>query len=185
IEKLGLLYRAAQSGAELVAVQERHLRGDIRRGIIKERSRIHHAVLELFVDLSMHLVGTRFGEYADVGAAVDSLPRIVHGGVHSNLLDRFGRRCWKSLADGVIDGAAGLDLTAAGEILARIQDKPVLSDLAGRVAVKQIVGADPVERKAVAGVPLPVREDGLVAQPGVRSSSTQKVRMNAWAQYCE
>src|SRR4029077_18291907 len=92
IEELVFLNWATHGGSELVAVQERHLRGDIRRGIIKERSRIHHAVLKLFIDLSMHLVGTRFGEYADVGATIDSLPRVIHGRVHGDLLDPLSRR---------------------------------------------------------------------------------------------
>ena len=116
-----------------------------RRGIVKERSGIHVAVLELLVDLSVQPITARPGENADVRSAIGPLACIVHGGIDCNLLDGLGRRSGESLSNCPIHRSAGLDGAARTEIFADVEDEAVLANRAGGVAVEQIVGADAVQ----------------------------------------
>src|ERR1700734_16750 len=47
--------------------------------------------------------------------------------------------------------------------------------------LKEVVGADPVQGKAIAGVAVSVRKDRLIAEARVGAASTEEVRMNARA----
>ena len=178
IKQLVFLNRPAQRSAELVAGEEGHFVDNGRGCVVEERRSVHVAVLELFVDFAVQLVSTGLGQHADVRSAIGALRGVVHGGVHGNLLDRLGRRCGKGLADGAVHRGAGLQRAARAKILTGVQSEAVLAHLAGGVSIEQIVGAYAVQRKAVAGVALPIGEDGLIAEAGVAARTPQKIRVN-------
>jgi hypothetical protein len=75
-----------------------------------------------------------------------------------------------------LNGAAG------AEVLAGIQNETVLAHLTGGIAVEEIVGADAVQGKAVAGIALAVGEDGLIAKSGVAARAAQEIGVNAGAE---
>ena len=181
VEELVLLDGAADCAAELVAVEERHLGGDGGRSVVEEGRRIHVAVLELLVDHAVDLIGSGLGDHADVGAAVGSLGGVVHGRVDGDFLDGLDRRSGQRLADGVVDGDA-LDGAARAETLAGVEHEAILAHLAGRVSVEQVVGADAIERKTVAGIALPVGENSLVAEAGIGSAAADEIGMHAGTQ---
>ena len=83
------------------------------------------------------------------------------------------------------DRCAGLIVPPAPKLLTRVEHEAVLPYLAGGIAVKDVVCADTVQGKAIAGVPVSVREDGLIAQARVGAASTEEVRMNARAKNCQ
>jgi len=96
---------------------------------------------------------------------------------------------WIASAGGVgrawpiaVYGCAGLDLPAGAETLTGVQDKTILSDLAGGVSIEQVISADAVQRETVTGVSLAIGEDGLVAEPGVTARSAEEIRMHARTQ---
>ena len=177
VKKLVLFDGTADRAPELVTVQERHLLGDGGRGIVEKRRGVHGAVLELLEHRAVNFVGARLGDHADMSAAVGALRGVVHGRVHRNLLDRFHRRSGERLADRIVDRDA-LDGAATAETLAGIEHEPILADLAGRVSVEQIIGADAVHRKTVAGVALSIGENGLIAQPGVGTGPAHEIRVH-------
>ena len=102
--------------------------------------------------------------------------------VDGDFLNGIRRGRGKSLANRAIHRCAGLDGAARAEVFTGIEHEAVFSHLAGGIAVKEVVGADAVQRKAVAGVAVSVGENGLIAQAGVGARSAEKVRMNARAQ---
>src|ERR1035437_3915736 len=119
----------------------------------------------------MQRVRARFRQYADVRAAVVALCGVVLRGVDGDLLNGIRRRGGKSLANRPINRCAGLDGAARTEVLTGVEHEAVLTYLAGGIAVKEVVGADTVQGKAIAGVPVSVREDGLVAEACVGAAS--------------
>src|ERR1700733_11184835 len=133
----------------------------------------------------MQRVRTRLSQYADVRAAVVALGGVVLRGVDGDLLNGIRGRSGKSLANRPIHRCAGLDGTPRTEILTGVEHEAVLAYLAGGIAVKDVVCADPVQGKAVAGVPVSVREDGLIAQARVGAPSTEEIRMNPRAKNCQ
>ena len=130
----------------------------------------------------MQRVRAGFRQYADVRAAVVALRCVVLRGVDGDFLNGIRRRSGKSLANRAVHRCAGLDGTARAEVLAGVQHEAVLTHLAGGIAVKQVVGADAVQGKAVAGVAVSVGEDGLIAEAGVGAAAAEEVRMNAGAE---
>src|SRR5215471_5374559 len=133
----------------------------------------------------MERVGTRLGQYADVGAAVVALGGVVLRGVDGDLLNRIRGWSGKSLANRPIHRCAGLDGTARTEVLTGVKHEAVLTHLAGGIPVKDVIGADTVQGKAIARVPVSVSEDGLIAEPRVCASATEEVCMNARAKDCQ
>ncbi len=133
----------------------------------------------------MQRVRTRLSQYADVRAAVVALGGVVLRGVDGDFLNGIGGRSGKSLANRPIHRCAGLDGATRTEVLTGVEHEAVLTYLAGGIAVKEVVGADPVQGKAIAGVPVSVREDGLIAKARVGAASTEEVRMNARAKNCQ
>ncbi len=117
--------------------------------------------------------------------AVVALCGVVLRGVDGNFLNGIRRRSGKSLSNCPIHRCAGLDGTACTEVFTGVEHEAVFTNLAGRIAVKDVVGADPVQGKAVAGVSVPVREDGLIAKARVRATAAEEVRMNARAENCQ
>src|ERR1700733_8598835 len=118
-------------------------------------------------------------------AAVVALGGVVLRGVDGDLLNGVRGRGGKSLTDRPIDRCAGLDSTARTEVLTGVEHEAVLTYLAGGIAVKDVVCADAVQGKAIAGVPVSVREDGLIAKARVGAAAAKEVRMNAWAKNCQ
>src|SRR5579864_1694979 len=133
----------------------------------------------------MNRVRAGLGQHADVCAAVVALCGVVLRGVDGDLLNGVRWRSGKSLAYRPVHRCAGLDGTARAEVLTGVEHEAVLTHLAGGIAVKEIVGADAVQRKAIAGVPISVGEDGLIAKARVGAPSPEEVRMNARAENCQ
>ena len=182
IEQLVFLDRPAECRTVCIAIEERHLRRDCRIRIIKERRGVHVAVLEMLVQFAVNAVAARFGDHADVRAAIGSLRGVVHGGIHGDLLNGFGSRRGERLSDGAVYRGAGLRRSAQPEVFTGIQDEAILAHLAGGVPVKKVVGADAVQREAVTGGALAVGIDRLVPQPGVGASATQEIGVDAGRQ---
>src|SRR5579859_1489483 len=112
----------------------------------------------------MQRVRTRLSQYADVRAAVVALCGVVLRGVDGDLLNGIGGRSWKSLANCPIDRCARLNGTPRTEVLAGVEHEAVLTYLAGGIAVKEVICTDTIQGKAIAGVPVSVSEDGLIAK---------------------
>src|ERR1700722_13789944 len=129
----------------------------------------------------MQRIRTRLSQYADVRAAVVALCSVVLRGVDGDLLNGIRGRSGKSLANRAIHRCAGLDGAPGTEVLTGVEYEAVLTYLAGEIAVKEVVCADTVQGKAIAGVPVSVSEDGLIAEACVGAPSTEEVRMNARA----
>ena len=127
----------------------------------------------------MKRVRADLGQHANVRAAVVALGSVVLRGVDRDFLNGIGGRSGKSLANRPVHRCAGLDRAARAEVLAGVQHEAVLTDLAGGIAIKQVIGADAVQRKAVAGVAVSVGKDGLIAKARVGAASAEEVRMNA------
>src|ERR1700686_2877644 len=121
----------------------------------------------------MQRVRTRLLLHADMRTAVVALCGVVLRGVDGDLLDRICRRSGKSLTNRPIHRCAGLDGAARAEVLTGVEHEAVLTYLAGGIPVKEVVGADTVQGKAIAGIPVSVREDGLIAKARVGAPSTE------------
>ncbi len=130
----------------------------------------------------MEVVGAALGGELDVRAAVRALGGVVHGGVDAKLFDGLGRRSGQALADGVVNGGAGGNRSVGEEVFVGVEDVAVGGDLAGRIAVEEIVGVDAVHRKAVAGAALAVGEDVLIPEAGVGAGAVEEVGVDAGAQ---
>lgn len=124
----------------------------------------------------------RFGQDADVRAAVVTLRRVIHGGIHADFLNCIRGRRGQSLADGSVDGGIGLNRAARAEILTGIHHEAVFTHLAGGIAVEEVVGADVIQLEAVAGSPVSVSENRLIAEAGVGARTSQEIRVNTRAQ---
>src|SRR5579859_322097 len=133
----------------------------------------------------MHRIRARLSQDADVRAAVVALCGVVLGGINGDLLNGIGGWGGKGLANRAIHGRTGLDGAARAEVLTGVEHEAVLAYLAGGIAVKDVVSADTVQGKAIAGVPVSVREDGLIAKTRVGATSTKEVRMDARAENCQ
>src|SRR5580658_4264924 len=133
----------------------------------------------------MNRVRTGFSQYADVRSAVVALGGVVLRGIDGDFLNGVRGWCRKSLANRPIHRCAGLDGSARTEVLTGVEDEAVLTDLAGGIAVKDVVGADTVQGETIAGVPVSVRENGLIAEASVGAPSTEEVRMNPGAKNCQ
>src|SRR5579864_2424966 len=133
----------------------------------------------------MHRICARLGQDADMSAAIISLGGVVLRGVDRDLLNGVRGRSGKSLANGPIHRGTGLDRTTRTEVLTGVEHKAVLAYLTGGIAIKDVVGADSVQGKAVAGVPVSVSEDGLIAKPGVGAPATKKICVYARAENCQ
>src|SRR5579863_1540666 len=129
----------------------------------------------------MDRVRTGLRQYADVRAAVVALGGVVLRRVDGNLLNGIRGRSGKCLANRSIHRCAGLGGAARTEVLTGVEHEAVLTHLASGISVKEVVGTDAVQGKGVAGVPVSVGEDGLIAKAGVGAPSTEEVRMNAGA----
>src|SRR5271170_813964 len=127
-------------------------------------------------------VGAGFRGDVDVRAAVVALRCVIHRGVHGDFLDRVERRCGEGLPDGSVNGGAGLDGAAGAEVFTSVKNEAVFSYLAGGVSVEQVIRAGAIQRKAVAGVAVPVGENGLIAEAGVRTGAAEKIGVNAGTQ---
>src|ERR1700721_1223489 len=129
----------------------------------------------------MQSVRPRLSQYADVRAAVVALGGVVLRGVDGNLLNSIRGWSGKSLTDGFSHRCTRLDGAPQTEALTSVKHEAVFTHLAGGIAVKEVVGADPVQGKAIAGVAVSVRKDRLIAEARVGAASTEEVRMDAWA----
>src|SRR5450755_1981621 len=129
----------------------------------------------------MQRVRTRFRQDADVCAAVVALGGIVLRGVDGDLLNRIRGWSGQSLPNCPVHRCAGLDGAARTEVLTGVEHESVLANLAGGIAVEEVICADTVQGKAIAGVAVSVGEDGLIAEACVGAASTEEVRMNARA----
>src|SRR5580658_664425 len=116
--------------------------------------------------------------------AIVALRCVIHRRIHRDLLDGVQRGRGKGLANRAVDRGAGLNLATRAEVLTGVQDEAVLSYLAGRVPVKNVVCTGAVQGEAIAGVPVSVGENCLIAKTGVRAGTTQEIRMNAGTQNC-
>jgi hypothetical protein len=86
-----------------------------------------------------------------------------------------------SLTDSVVYRCAGLNLTPRTEAFSSAQHEAILPHLTGGISIEQVVGADAVQREAVAGVPISVGEYGLISEAGVATGTAKKIRVNARA----
>ena len=182
VEELVFLDGSAHGRAELIACEERYLSRDGRRSVVEERRGVHGAVLEILVCSAVNLIRAGLGDHADMRAAVSALRGIVHGRVHADFLDSLHRRRGQRLANGAVNGSAGLDLTARAKVFAGVEHETVLTNLAGGIAVKQIVGVDAVQREAIAGVTLAIGEDGLIPEPRIAAGAAQEIGVDAGTQ---
>src|SRR5260370_12751593 len=123
-------------------------------------------LLVVLVGAGVKAISSRLGRDPNLSSAVRALGGIVHGGVHVQLLDGFRRRTGQSLADRAVHRGASHDLAAwvvAVPVLANVDRDPARCNLAGGLAIKNVVGAYSIEGEAVAGIPLAVGPNGLVA----------------------
>src|SRR5215469_12739323 len=184
-EELVLHDRSAEGRPEAVVAQgwNRRCTGDHGVQPVKERTRVPDAVLEIFIELSVVLIGSGEGDDADVGAAAGALRSVVHRSIYPQFLNRLlgGRR--QRLSDRTVNRCAGGDFSCSVvEILSCIQNVAVRADLAGALSVEEIVSTDGVQGKAVTRVTLAIRPDGKVAQSGVAARPADQVGIHAWAE---
>src|ERR1700680_3246146 len=106
-------------------------------------------------------------------AAVIALCGVIHGRIQRDFLDGICGRRREGLANPSIDGSAGLNGPTRAKILSSVQDESILADLAGRVPVKQIVRTGAIQGEAVAGVPVSVCENRLIAKARARAIAAQ------------
>src|SRR5579872_3040043 len=123
----------------------------------------------------MNRVRTGLSQYPNVRAAVVALGGVVLRGVDGDFLDGIGRRSGKSLANRPIHRRAGLDRAARTEVLTGVEYEAVLTDLAGGMPVREVVGADTVQGEAVACVPVSVRKDGLISEARVGAAPAEEI----------
>ncbi len=145
----------------------------------EEGSRVDEVGGVCAVNLAVVVIAARGRSDLDVGSAVGTALRVVHGGPDTDFFNHLRRRRGQAIAVGSGDSRVRLRLPTQTGSLTNIERVSLRGVLAGSLAVEKIRYIDAVDLERIACVALSIGPERLIAQTGIGANAGQQFRVHA------